>query len=174
MPMKRIVLTFGLISGGVLSAMMLLTIPFLDRIGFGRAEVVGYATIIAAFLLIFFGVRAYRDRIAPAPLTFGRALLVGVLITLVSSACYVATWELLYFKMAPGFAEKYAAYAIEHARASGASEQEIDAIRRQMQQFKALYDNPLTNAAITFLEPAPIGVVVSVISAAVLRTRARS
>ena len=169
--MKKIVLSFGLISGAVLSAMMLLTLPFLDRIGFGRAEVIGYATIIAAFLLIFFGIRSYRERIAPAPLTFSRALLVGLLIALVASACYVATWELLYFKLAPGFAEKYAAYAIEHARASGASQQEIDTTTREMAQFKAIYDNPLTNAAVTFLEPVPIGVVVSVISAAVLRRR---
>ena len=169
--MKKIVLTFGLISGAVLSAMMLLTIPFLDRIGFGRAEVIGYATIVAGFLLIFFGIRAYRERITPAPLTFGRAFLVGVMITLVASACYVATWEMLYFNIAPGFADKYAAYAIEQARASGASLQEIDAATRRMEQFKAMYDNPLTNAAITFLEPAPIGFVVSLISAAVLRTR---
>ena len=172
--MKKIVLTFGLISSAVLSAMMLLTIPFLDRIGFGRAEVIGYATIVAAFLLIFFGIRAYRERMTPAPLTFGRAFLVGVMITLVASACYVATWEMLYFNMAPGFADKYAAYAIEQARASGASQQEIDAATRRMEQFKAMYNNPLTNAAITFLEPTPIGLVVSLISAAVLRSRQRS
>ena len=32
--MKRIVLTFGLIAGAILSAMMLVTIPFHDAIGF--------------------------------------------------------------------------------------------------------------------------------------------
>jgi uncharacterized protein DUF4199 len=82
--------------------MMLATVPFIDRIGFDRAEVIGYATIVASFLLVFFGVRAYRDRVVQGPLTFGRALTVGLLITLVSSACYVATWELVYFKLAPG------------------------------------------------------------------------
>jgi hypothetical protein len=169
--MKKIVLTFGLIAGAVLSAMMLLTLPFLDQIGYSRAEVIGYATMVAAFLLVFFGVRAYRDRVVQGPLTFGRALTVGLLITLVSTVCYVATWELLYFRMAPGFSERYARSAIERARASGASAQEIEATRRQMETFKRMYDNPLTNAAITFLEPTPIGVLVSVISAAVLRKK---
>jgi len=170
--MKRIVLTFGLIAGGVLSAMMLLTLPFLDRIGYDRAEVIGYATMVAAFLLVFFGVRAYRDRVVQGPLTFARALTAGLLITLVASACYVATWELLYFRMGSGFSERYARHAIERAQASGASAQEIEATRRQMDTFKQMYDNPLTNAAITFLEPMPVGVVVSLISAAVLRRKA--
>ena len=105
-------------------------------------------------------------------MTFGRALTVGLLITLVSTVCYVATWELLYFRMAPGFSERYARYAIERAQASGASAQEIEVTRRQMETFRRMYDNPLTNAAITFLEPTPIGVLVSVISAAVLRRKA--
>jgi hypothetical protein len=169
--MKRIVLTFGFLSGGVLSAMMLLTLPFINQIGFDRAEVIGYATIAAAFLLVFFGVRAYRDRVVQGPLTFGRALTVGLLITLVSSACYVATWELVYFKLASGFSERYARYAIERAQTSGSSPQELEATKRRMESFKRMYDNPLTNAAITFLEPAPIGIVVSVISAAVLRRK---
>ena len=170
--MKKIVLTFGLISGAVLSVMMLLTLPFMDRIGFSRAEVIGYATMVAAFLLVFFGVRAYRDQMAGGTLTFGRGFVVGLLITVVASVCYVATWEVIYFKMAPGFAEKYAAYAIESVKRSGASQEKIDATTRQMQSFKQMYDNPLTNAAMTFLEPLPVGILVSVISAVVLRRRA--
>jgi hypothetical protein len=169
--MKRIVLTFGLIAGGVLSAMMLLTLPFIDQIGFDRSEVIGYATIIAAFLLVFFGIRTYRDRVAAGVVTFGRALGVGLLITLVACLCYVVTWEVIYFTMTPDFTQKMAAYAIESARASGASEREIEATRQRMQSMKRLYDNPLTNATLTFLEPAPIGVAVSLISAAVLRRK---
>ena len=169
--MKKIVLTFGLISGAVLSVMMLLTIPFMDRIGFSRAEVIGYATMVAAFLLVFFGVRAYRDQMAGGTLTFGRGFVVGLLITVVASVCYVATWEVIYFKMAPGFAEKYAAYAIESVKRSGASQEKIDATTRQMQTFKQMYDNPLTNAAMTFVEPLPVGILVSVISAVALRKK---
>ena len=167
--MKKTVLTFGLISGAVSSVMMLLTIPFMDRIGFDRAEVIGYATLVASFLVVFFGIRvfAYRDHVAQGALTFGRALTVGLLITLVSCACYIATWEILYFTVVPDFVDKYAAYTIERARASGASQDTIEATTRQMQSFSTMYKNPLTNAAITFLEPFPIGLVVTLISAAV-------
>ena len=172
--MKKTVLTFGLLSGAVSSLMMLVTLPFLDRIGFGKGEILGYTTIIASFLLVFFGVRSYRENVAGGSLTFGRAFGVGLLITLVSCACYVVTWEIIYFKLAPGFADKYTAYMIDKARASGASQESIDATARQMQSFKKMYDKPLMNAAITFVEPFPIGFVVTLISAAVLRRAPQS
>lgn len=170
--MRKTIVVFGLISGAVSSAMLLLTVPFMERIGFDRGEVLGYTTIVASFLLVYFGIRSYRDRVAGGTMTFGRGFTVGILITLVSSACYVATWEFIYFKLNPGFVDQYAAYAIERARASGASQQEIEATTRQLEQFKVQYQNPLINTAITFMEPFPIGLVVTLISAAILR-RAR-
>jgi len=167
--MRKTVITFGLLSGAVSSLMMLATVPFLDRIGFDHGEILGYTTIVLSCLFVFFGVRSYRENSAGGTLTFGRALGVGLLITLVSCACYVVTWEIIYFKLAPGFADKYAAYTVERVRSSGASAQQIEATARQMQQFKQQYDQPLFNAAITFMEPFPIGFLVALVSAAVLR-----
>src|SRR5688500_9132892 len=155
--MKKIVLTFGLISGAISSVLMMGTMRFINQIGFDRGVFFGYTAIVLSFLLVFFGIRSYRETVAGGTLTFGRGFQVGILITLVSCAFYVATWQLIYFKLAPGFFEKYQAYAIEKARASGASEQEIQATARQMQQFKAWYDNPFLNAAVTFVEPFPVG-----------------
>jgi len=168
--MKRTVLTFGVISGVLSSVMMLLTLPFLDRIGFDHGEILGYTTIVLSSLLIFFGVRSYRDN-AAGPLTFGRALTVGLLITLVSCTFYVATWELIYYKLAPGFVDKYAAHVIEKERTAGATPEQLEATAQRMEEFKKLYQNPLVNIAFTFLEPFPIGLLVSLITAAVLRRR---
>jgi hypothetical protein len=88
--MRRIVLTFGLIAGAILSAMMLLTLPFHDRIGFDRALVVGYTTMVLAFLMVFFGVKSYRDNVADGSVTFGRAFKVGLLITAIGTVCWMA------------------------------------------------------------------------------------
>jgi hypothetical protein len=172
--MKKIVLTFGLISGAILSAMMLLTLPMLDRIGFKYGEVLGYTTMLLAFLLVFFGVRSYRENVAGGTLSFGRGFTVGLLIMLVASACYVVTWEFIYFKLAPDFADKFAAYQIEQVKAKGGSPEAIEATAKMMREFKRLYDMPLVNAAITFLEPLPIGLPMTLISAALLRTRRRA
>ena len=168
--MRKVVLTFGLLSGAVSSAMMLLTIPFIDQIT-NHAEVLGYTTIVASFLLVFFGVRSYRDNVAGGSVTFARAFGVGLLMTVISCACYVATWEFLYFKVMPDFADKYAAHAIARARESGQSAAQIEALTKEMADFKTLYQKPLVNMAMTFMEPFPVGLGVTIISAAVLRRR---
>ena len=170
MSMKKTVLTFGVISGAVSSAMMMVTLPFIDRIGFDKGEILGYTTIVLSCLLVFFGVRSYRES-SGGTMTFGRGFTVGLLITLISCACYVVTWEVIYFKLMPDFGEKYSSYTIDHLKASGASQQSIDASVKQMEDFKLMYKNPLMNAAITFTEPFPIGLVVTLISAAVLRKK---
>jgi hypothetical protein len=169
--MKKTVLTFGLISGAILSAMMLLTLPFQDAIGFDKGEIIGYTTMVLASLLIFFGVRSYRDNVAGGTIRFGRAFTVGALIAAVASVCYVATWELIYYKLAPDFVQKYQAYVIEKARADGASEQELARRKADAEKFVAMYQNPAINAAITFLEPLPVSLVIALVTAGVLSRR---
>jgi Protein of unknown function (DUF4199) len=170
--MKKTVWTFGLISGAILSATMLATIPFVVSIGFDYGMLVGYTTMVLAFLLVFFGVRSYRDNVAGGTVGFGRAAAVGSLIVIIAAACYVATWELIYFELAPDYAAKIEAHMIEQARSSGDSPAEIQAqvagVRRNME----LYRNPAINAAITFVEPLPVGLVFVLVSAGVL-SRAR-
>jgi hypothetical protein len=169
--MKRIVLTFGVISGAIISVLMLATIPFKDQIGFSRGMVIGYTIMVLAFLLVFFGIRSYRENVGKGCISFGRALSVGLLIILITSAFYVVTWEFIYFKIMPDFGEKYGAYLLENMRASGASAQEIAAKTSEMKRFKELYDNIFFNAAITLLEPLSFGVIMTLISALILRKR---
>jgi hypothetical protein len=85
--MKKTTLTFGLISGALSSLMMVATIPFADRIGFDHSYLVGYTVIVLSFLLVFFGIRSYRDNIGDGQITFARACAVGISITLISCIC---------------------------------------------------------------------------------------
>ncbi len=169
--MKKTVLTFGLISGFIMIAMMTISLLLSDRIGFGHNLVLGYTILVLGSLLIFFGIRSYRENIGGGQISFGRAFAVGILITVVASVCYVVCWEIIYFNFMPDFADKYAAYIVEQARAGGATQQVIDAKLAEMKGLKALLDNPLYNGLMTFAEPFPIGLLVTLISAAVLRTR---
>ena len=173
--MKKTVLTFGLISGAVISVMMLLTIPFHDAIGFGIGGlIVGYTTMVLAFLLVFFGVRSYRDNIAGGTVRFGRAFAVGALIAVVASLCYVATWEVTYFKFAPDYLTKYQARTLEKARAEGASEEAISLKKAEMDKLAVMYRNPAINAAMTLVEPLPMGLIIALVSAGVLSRRKKS
>ncbi len=169
--MKKTVLTFGLIAGAIMSVMMFSTLPFMDKIGFEKGEIIGYTTIVGSFLLVFFGIRSYRENVGGGKISFGRAFAVGILITLVACVCYVITWEIIYFLITPDFIDKYSSYLIEKIRASGATQQVIDAKMQEMKSFKALYANPLINVAITLIEPLPIGLIVTLISSAILRKK---
>ena len=166
--MRRTVLTYGLIAGAILSAMMVLTIPFMDQIGFDRGAIIGFTTMVLAFLMIFFGVRSYRDTVGGGSVTFGRAFALGLLIVLVATVCYVITWQLVYYQFMPDFADKYAAHAIEKARAGGASADELTRLSREMDAFAAAYRNPLINIGYTFLEPLPVGFVLTAVTAGIL------
>jgi hypothetical protein len=105
--------------------------------------------------------------------TFGRALKVGLLITALASVCYVATWELVYYKLAPDFADKYAAYEVEKAKQSGATAEQVAVREKQMADFKEMYKNPLANIALTLLEPLPVGLVLTLVTAGVLSRKRR-
>ena len=172
--MKKTVLTFGLISGGISAALLFVTVTVSDRVGFDRGEILGYTLIVLSALLVFFGVRSYRENVSGGRLTFARGFAVGILITLISSFCYVASWEIAYFKFMPDFADKYAAYSIEKAKASDASQEKIEKKIQEAQHFREIYRNPVVNVAMTFMEVFPVGLGVTLLSAGILRRRTPS
>jgi hypothetical protein len=169
--MQRIVLTFGLIAGAILAVMMCIAMAFHDQIGFDRGLIIGYTSMVLAFLMVFFGVRSYRDNVAGGHVNFGRAFVVGLMITLVATACYVGTWELIYFRFMPDFADKYAAAAVDKAKKSGATDAQVAAIAKAMSDFKEAYKNPLVNVAYTAIEPLPVGLLFTLVAAGVLRRK---
>ena len=174
--MKKTVLTFGLISGAVSIVMMVTNTSLADQLGFDMGVILGYTILVLSFLMVFVGIRSYRDKVNGGSITFKRALGVGLLITVVSCVCYVATWEILYFRT-PFFRDfmgKYSAYTVDRVKASGASAAEVEAQVQQMKEFTELYENPLYNIAFTFMEPLPVGLLVTLISAAVLRKKERA
>lgn len=171
--MKKIVLTFGLISGAILAAMTAILLPLCMSgvINFDQQEIVGYTAMVLSFLLVFFGIRSYRENIGGGAISFGKAFQVGILITLVTCAVYVVSWEIVYYGFVPDFADQYAAHVIEKMRADGATEAALEARSQQMAHFGELYKNPLFNVAVTFMEVFPVGLIVTLVSAAILRRK---
>jgi hypothetical protein len=171
---KKTVITFGVISGVISSVLMLGTTPLVDRIGFDKGYIIGYTAIVLSFLLVYFGIRSYRDNVSEGHVTFFKAFGVGICITLISCVFYVGTWEILSRTVFQDFMDKYSAYVISKAQASGASAQEVQKQVAEMQQMKVMYANPLYRIAMTFIEPFPVGLLITLISAGVLRKKARA
>ena len=173
--MKKTILTFGLISGVLSSVMMCATVPFLRDLEHGqKGLVIGYTTIVLAFLLVFFGIRSYRDNLAGGTITFGRAFGIGIGITLISCVFYVVTWEVLYFNFLHGFMDTYFAHQIQKVQSTPGTPEAIQAKVASIRHGQQLYENPFVNALYTFVEPFPVGLFITLISAVTLRRKPQS
>jgi hypothetical protein len=169
--MKKTVLTFGLIAGAIISVLMGGSLLLADKIGSGHSMALGYTIMVASFLLIYFGIRSYRDNNLGGQISFGRAFACGILITLVTSVCYVAMWEVLYFNFMPHFMDSYFAAEIHKVQASGLDAATTAAKVAAIQHSQQLYQNPLVNMAYTIMEPLPVGLIITLVSAGILRRK---
>jgi len=169
--MKKTVWTYGTFSAALLIALMAVIVPQLRAHRMGLADTLGYTSMLVAALVIFFGIRSYRQNAGQGRLTFGRGFAVGLLITVVSAAFYAAAFLILYFYVAPDFGEIFSACMVERQQLAGAGPQEIAATAEQAAALKRLYDQPLTNVALSFGTSLPVGIAASAIAAAILRRR---
>jgi hypothetical protein len=157
--MKKTVLTFGLISGLIISVLMGGSLLLADKIGSGHSMALGYTIMVASFLLIYFGIRSYRDNTLAGQISFGRAFACGILIV-------------LYFNFMPHFMDSYFAAQIHKVQSSGLDPATTAAQVAAIQRSQQLYQNPFVNMAYTFMEPLPVGLIITLISAAILRRKA--
>ncbi len=171
--MKNIVLTFGVISGLIIATLGAILLPLYvhGTMDFENSEILGYSSMVLSFLLVFFGIRRYRDTVGGGTITFGRAFKVGILITLIACAFYIVAWEIVYFNFMPDFVDRYAARSLEKMRENGESAAAIAEATKKMAQFKEWYANPLLNVLMTFMEIFPVGLIVTLISAGILRRK---
>jgi hypothetical protein len=171
--MKKIVLRFGLASGFIIVALSSVTLPLCMNGTLDHSEIVGYTTMVLAFLMVFFGIRSYRDNVAAGAIGFGKAFQVGILITLITCAMYVIGWEIAYFNFFPHFLDQYTAHVLLKMRSAGESEAAIQEKAATLAEMAKHYGNPLYNSAVTFMEIFPVGLIVTLISAAILRRKPR-
>jgi len=170
--MKKTVLAFGLIAGVIISVLMDCSLLVANKLGSGHSMLLGYTIMVASFMLVYFGIRSYRDNNLAGQISFGRAFSCGLLITLITCIFYVATLEILYFNFIPHFMDSYFAAQIHKIQASGLDPAKIAAQVALIQHTQQLYQNPFVNMAYTFIEPLPVGLIITLISAAILRRKA--
>lgn len=168
--MKKIVIVNGVISGLIAAGWLIgLTIVGGEHLESGM--IYGYASMLLAFSLIFVGIKNYRDRYLDGVISFGKAFKTGILIALIASTFYVLTWQVCYFFFMPDFGEIYGAYVVEQLKKSGASQIQIDAKIKEMTEFARMYKNPFFNAMLTYCEILPVGLVISLVAAAILKRK---
>jgi len=171
--MKKIFLVYGSIAGVIVGGMFFATYPLHEN-GTLTPEygmLVGYTTMIIALSLIFFGVKSYRDNQLNGAINFGKAFGLGLLITLVASVIYALTWEIMFNTLASDYLQKWNAYSLQKMKDAGASMAELAAKQKEMAGFDEMYKNPIVRFGFTIAEISPVGIVISLISAALLRKK---
>lgn len=171
--MKKYVLKYGLLSGVVLAVLGAATVPFehLLKTSNGVAMAVGYTMMVLSFLVVFVGVKQYRDTDLGGFISFGRAFAAGALMMLITCACYVAMWEVLVATVEKNFAHDYTASLVKQAEHSGLQGAALDAKIAEARHFEVMYANPLYRMSMTLLEPLPVGLVMVLVTAGFLRRR---
>jgi len=130
--------------------------------------------LIVAFSFIFIGIKNFRDKYNNGTISFGKAFKIGLLITLVASTIYVGTWLVDYYLFKPGFIDKYTTCVLKKAETDGASQVELDKKAAEMANFKEMYKNPVFVVLISYAEVFPIGLIISVISALLLKRKTKT
>jgi hypothetical protein len=176
--MKKVILIYGLIAGAVVAGMMLITMPMYQNgtLNLDNGELLGYSTMIIALSMVFFGVKSYRDNYSKGSISFGKGFQVGILITLVACLIYALTWEVSYNQIGEDFTKKmkesYETKINEKMKSSGATEAEIVAKKKENDKMWEMYKNPLFRFVFTaMVEMFPVGLVISLISAGILRKK---
>lgn len=174
--MKKVVLTFGLFAGLIIAGLVWVTAILVDRgsIGFNRLEVVGYASMIIALSMVFFGIKSYRDNSVGGTMKFWKGVQVGALISVIAGILY---WggAISYGIVNPGFDERFMKQFTElkvgKLQEQGAPQAQIDAAKAEVDMMAGLFKNPVLFFLVCMMEILPVGIIVTLVSAALLRRK---
>lgn len=162
-------LTYGLLSGLVIIATMLTGILLSDQQNFFSSEWFGYLVMLVALTFIFVGVKRYRDVERGGVIGFKPAFLMGLSIAAVAALAYIIVWEIYLASTGYVFMDDYLAGIARARAAEGVLEATIAKELASMEWMRVQYGNPLFRVPMTFLEIFPVGLLVALISAGLLR-----
>lgn len=171
--MKKIILLNGLIAGAIVSAMLLIT-QYIFRVNNTTLDygmLIGFSTMIISLSLIFVAIKSYRDQHQNGIITFGKAFQIGILIAIITSLMYATTWEIYFNTAGSDFVEWYSKAQLDKMVEEGASEAEVTEMKTSLEQLATIYQNPLMRFSMTLLEIFPVGLIITLISAGLLRKK---
>lgn len=172
--MKKISVIYGLIGGLIVSAFMALTIPNMDAdTDMTLSMFMGFASMIVALSTVFLGIKKYRDVHLNGVISFGKAFLIGLYISLIASTMYVLTWMVISDLYMPNFMENYVEAQLNAFEQTAATSEEVSQKREELKAMAESYKNPVIKALYTYMEIFPVGLIITLISSLILKRKSR-
>jgi hypothetical protein len=174
--MKKIALIYGSISGLLMITMFVISFAMMKHgsLSLDNSELFGYTTMIIVLSLIFFGIKSFRDKQSNGTITFWNGLKVGLAIASIASFFYASGWE-VYYNTVPGvkesFMQQYADMCAKKMQHDGKSQEEINKKLEELKSMAEMYKNPFIRYGMTLAEIFPVGLVIALISAGILRKK---
>ena len=170
--MKKNIFIYGLISGLIIAVLMAVNLAIVSTSGnFDNGLLIGYASMLIAFSMIFVGIKNYRDKYNGGVISFGKAFKIGLFMTLIASTIYVIVWLIEEHFFFPDFIEKYTAHEINKLQASGISAEKLASKTKELEDAKEMYKNPALKILMTYVEILPVGLIVTLISSLILKRK---
>lgn len=170
--MKKIILIYGLIGGAIITIFLMSTMStWTEDMHLEYGELIGYTGMALSLSTIFFGIISYRKKHGGGKIKFGTAFGLGLAITSVACLLYTITWMSYVIFIEPDVWARMGEAYVQQAIDSGATEVEIDAMKTQMKQYEEWTSNRLLLFLITFMEMFPVGLIISLIAALILKKK---
>jgi hypothetical protein len=171
--MKKNVIVFGLISGLIVSTLMILSMAKCYEMpeNYDNGMLIGYGSMLIAFSFVFVGIKNQRDKYNGGTITFGQAFKTGLFITLIASTMYVIAWMIDYYYFIPDFMDKYSVHMMNEVKASGVSQEKMAEKMTDIAKMKEWYKNPVFVILMTYLEVLPVGLVFALIGALIFKRK---
>jgi len=171
--MKKIVITYGIIAGTIVGGLMLASMPLWKSgvLNFDNGQLVGYTTMVIALSVIFFAIKSFRDNHAGGKITFGKGVVIGILITAIASVMYALAWEISFHSMGDEFIQKMTDHHFKELKADGATGAELEKAKVDWASFNEMYKNPVIRFGVTLMEIFPVGLAISLVCAGLLRKK---
>lgn len=162
----RYALTYGILAGLVVLAIFMPALILLDQ----HSMVVGYLIMLVGLTLVFVGVKRFRDVERGGIVKFLPAFLLGLGISVIASVIYVIGWEIYMSATDYAMIDDFIAGQLRDYQASGMSAAELAGKTQEMAEMRAQFRGNLPfRLGMIFLEIFPVGLLVSLVSAALLR-----
>ena len=167
--MQKIALTYGILSGTIVIVTMILGLVVSDGGSFLSSELFGYLTMLIALSMIFIAIKRYRDQELGGVIRFLPALAMGLAVAAIAGIVYMVVWELYSMSNDYAFIDGYVNSAIEAKKAAGLSGEKLAQEIAVLEEMRANYGKFYIRMPMTFLEIFPVGLIIAILSAAILR-----
>jgi len=167
--MQKIALTYGILSGTITIAVLILGLVLSEGGSFLASELFGYLTMLVALSMIFIGIKRYRDLEMGGVIRFIPAFTMGLAIAAIAALIYTLVWELYLMASDYAFIDSYVNSAIEAKRAAGLAGEGLAQEIAELEEMRSSYGKIYIRMPMTFLEIFPVGLVIAILSAALLR-----